>query len=188
MNQNLRFAALLLLVAVVAGTSGFYLRWWMTSQTKEDRPHNINQTIGDTAPNFKLPDLDGTLQSLEQWRGSLVLLNFWASWCAPCRKEIPALVELHKSYHTKGLRVVGIALDEITAARSFVNEYGMNYPILVADPATGMVLMESFANRSGSIPYTVVIDGQGEIVSQHWQALDFKQAEELVLPLLPAPH
>lgn len=186
MNQNLRFTILLFLVAVVAGTSGFYLRWWMTSQAKEDS-HDINQAVGSVVPNFMLPDLDGTLRSFEQWRGNLVLLNFWASWCAPCREEIPALVELHKSYHTKGLQVVGIALDEITATRSFVDEYAVNYPILVADPSTGMVLMESFANRSGSIPYTVVIDGQGRIISQHWQALDFKQAEQLVLPLLPPP-
>jgi thiol-disulfide isomerase/thioredoxin len=117
------------------------------------------------ATDFSLPDLDGRPQTLAQWRGKTVLLNFWATWCPPCREEIPLFVEYQRQYAARGLQIVGIAIDSREAVSAFTRQLKTNYPQLLAQD-TGLALMARYGNRAGSLPFSVVISPQGNVVSQ----------------------
>ena len=113
----------------------------------------------------KLPDLSGTLQPLEQWRGKVVVVNFWATWCAPCREEIPLFIKLQKKYGERGLQFVGIAIDRPEKVRPYAAELGMNFPVLIGG-VDGLDLTRALGNRASVLPFTVIIDRNGKIVSR----------------------
>lgn len=109
-----------------------------------------------------LPDLDGKTQRLSQWRGKKVLLNFWATWCGPCRAEMPRLSAAQSRY-AGDAQVVGVALDEPQAVRAFLKHTPVDYPILIgidADP----VPTETFGDSAGLLPYSVLIGANGRIL------------------------
>jgi thiol-disulfide isomerase/thioredoxin len=116
------------------------------------------------APGWKLTDLNGRNVSFSDFRGKVVILDFWATWCVPCRVEIPHFVELQKQYGAKGLAVIGVSLDEQgpDVVKRFVKQFEVNYSMVIGN--------EKMAENYGGIvalPTTFVIDRQGRIVSQH---------------------
>lgn len=121
---------------------------------------NSRKMLGKPSPNFFLPDLNGQEVSLGKWQGKLVLINFWATWCLPCMKEIPVLNTFQKRYADDDFQVVGIAIDNIVAIKKFTQKIPIQYPTLIGD--TQLVL--KFGNRAGALPYSVIIDQQGKIV------------------------
>jgi peroxiredoxin len=133
-----------------------------------------------------LADLDGVKHRLSEWRGRVVLLNFWASWCNPCLKEIPDLVSAQADYRDRGLAVVGIGIDEARKLRNVVRTLAINYPVLVADPDSGGRLMQPWGNRIGIVPYTVVIDRDGRVAAVHQGPIRRDELDEILLPLLSA--
>ena len=118
----------------------------------------------------RYPDLQGQERRLRDWRGRTVLCNFWATWCAPCREEIPLLVAAKQQWASKGLEIVGIGLDSAANLREFSKAYRVNYPVLIAD-ATAVALLRKLGNRGGTLPYTVVLDLNGTVVHRHLGAL-----------------
>jgi len=114
----------------------------------------------------RFADLEGQPRALETWAGKLVVINFWATWCPPCLKEIPAFVELQARYGEAGLQFVGIALDEQSAVRPFVAERGITYPILLGDQDVAQFMAE-LGNDIGGLPYTVVLSRSGEVLLRH---------------------
>ncbi len=119
--------------------------------------------IPDDLPDISLPDLDGKLHSLTDYRGKLLLVNFWATWCEPCRREIPLLKSLHGEYAKDGVEIVGIAVDSPGAVAKYVSEQRMTYPILLGERggfeaarALGMDLV---------LPFSVFADRAGHIVA-----------------------
>lgn len=108
-------------------------------------------------------DLDGQPQSMDRWRGQLVVVNFWATWCAPCVEEMPALQSIHDEYAPRGVAVVGIGIDSPTAMRGFRDQHRLTLPLYAAG-AGGSELGRALGNRSGALPYTVLVDAQGRIV------------------------
>jgi peroxiredoxin len=117
------------------------------------------------APDFELKSLDGRTAKLSDYRGKTVLLNFWATWCAPCRVEMPTLVALYEKYHTQGLEIIGVSMDDGSQERvaKFASEMKINYPILlgnssVADNYGGLRLLPQtvFISRDGKIVQTVI--------------------------------
>ena len=115
--------------------------------------------IGDRAPEFSLRDINGKTVNLSDFKGKAVILNFFASWCPPCRQEVPDFIELERSYGDKGFAMVGIALVTAKDAKDFSDKYGINYPVLVDD---GRV--SSIYGPIRSIPTTFVLDKNGKIV------------------------
>jgi peroxiredoxin len=115
-------------------------------------------------------DLDGRPRRLLDWQGQALLCNFWATWCAPCREEIPLLVAAKQQRTGLSGEIVGIGIDSADKIRQFVKTYKINYPVLVAD-ATAVGLLRGLGNRSGGLPYTVVLDRRGAIVHRHLGAL-----------------
>lgn len=115
---------------------------------------------GNIAPDFTLKDLNGIEVSLNKFRGKVVLLNFWATWCSPCRGEIPSMVELYKKYKDKGLEIVGVNLDKLgkSGVEKFSLEYKINFPVLL-NPS-GEV-----ASQYGVVvlPTTIFLDPSGKI-------------------------
>jgi len=118
--------------------------------------------VGQVRPAFRLGRIDGQWVSASDFDGQVLLLNFWATWCAPCREEMPMLNQLHNTYAEAGLNVVGIALDDVEQARTFVAETGVNYPILVG-MADVMETGRQYGNATGLLPYSVLVDRAGVV-------------------------
>lgn len=133
--------------------------------------------------NASLPNLDNQPQAITQWQGKVLVVNFWAPWCPPCREEIPGFISLQKKYGDKGLVFVGIALDEPGRVQAYADEIGINYPVLIGGPEAGQ-LSAAAGNRLGGLPYTVVIDRQGKAVGNFTGAVAEKKLEDLIKPLL----
>ena len=125
------------------------------------------------APALHWTTLDGSSASLEQWKGRPVLLNFWASWCGPCLKELPDLQRLSQAQGKVpgGLRVVGVALDEADAAAALRDQLKLTYPQLV-EPDGPPGSAARFGNSAGTLPFSVLLDGEGRVLRTHHRPLD----------------
>jgi thiol-disulfide isomerase/thioredoxin len=169
--------ALIVVAVVVAGM--LYFGTHMT-RSGEETPHVLGKST--QAPNFTLETLDGKNMSLSDLRGKAVLLNFWATWCGPCKIETPWLVELQKEYGSQGLQVVGIAMDDSGKddIEKFAKDMGVNYPVLLGKEAVGdayggvPALPESFfIGRNGKIVERIIgLKGRGEIEDAIKKALN----------------
>lgn len=137
---------------------------------------------------FSLPGLDGVKHSLAEWKGKVIMLNFWATWCPSCQAEISDFIAFQEEYRAQGLQVVGLGLDVEQKLRNVQRTLEINYPILVADPARHTNLVRQWGNSSGVIPYTVVIDREGQIIYTHRGPLHRDAFDENVLPLLSGKH
>jgi thiol-disulfide isomerase/thioredoxin len=138
-------------------------------------------TIGSQAPGFELADLSGKKVTLADFKGKVVILDFWATWCGPCREEIPDFVKLQAKYKGQGLEIVGLSLDDggEGVVRPFAEKHNVNYTMLLANPET--------ADRYGGvvgIPTTFVLDRQGRIVKKFIGMMGPQVFEEAIQPLL----
>lgn len=135
-------------------------------------------------PAFQLPGLDGQSHSLSDWKGKVILLNFWASWCAPCQAEIKDFVRYQDQYGERGLQIVSLGLDEARKLGNVQRTLGINYPVLVADPVNDAGILDDWGNAKQIVPYTVVIGRDGRLNYIHRGQLDDNSFREFVLPLL----
>jgi len=160
----------LFLVGLLAIGAGFGTSLW----------HHARQpaTVA-VAPNFTLTDIAGQRHTLADWSGKLVLVNFWASWCAPCIEEIPLLVEAQARYGARGLQIVGPAMDEIEPIKAMVKRLRINYPVS-ADLAEADAASRALGNTQGGLPYSVLISRDGRILKTVLGVLDRNELEELV--------
>ncbi|MDP1558241.1 MAG: TlpA disulfide reductase family protein [Nitrosomonas sp.] len=130
-----------------------------------------------------LPDIQGENQAISQWKGNVLVINFWATWCAPCREEIPEFIELQEKYHDQGLRFIGIAIDQEEKVIAYSKEFSINYPVLIGGSGA-MVLAEAAGNTQSALPYTLVINREGEIVNTFLGRVHQKKLEKVLKPLL----
>lgn len=130
----------------------------------------------------RLPNLDGKLESLEQWRGKVLVVNYWATWCAPCRDEIPVFIRLQDRYRDRGVQFVGIAVDQPHKVRPYAAELGMNFPILIGDIGA-IDLTRHLGNRAGALPFTVIVGRTAEIAATQVGALTESKLEPLLKAL-----
>ena len=121
-----------------------------------------------------LPDLQGREQPLGQWKGKVLVVNFWATWGAPCREEMPAFVRIQSDLGPKGVQFVGIAVDQPDKVAQFVAELSLNYPALIGGYGA-MELSKSLGNRLMALPFTLVIDRGGTVANVRLGP--FKEAE-----------
>lgn len=163
---------LILGLAVVAAAAGGYIEH--RSQPPAPRDSAL---IGQALPAISLSNLDGKRHPLSDYRGHRVLLNFWASWCGPCLKEMPALNQAQEKFGEHAPIVIGIAMDEPAHVRAFLATHPVNYPILLGQltrPSTSLQL----GNSGEILPYSVLIDADGSILATHAGALSALQLEQ----------
>lgn len=178
------FKNLLLLITTVLALLGGY---WLAQTLRQDHEETPITTLkygGGAMIDFTLPDLDGKKQSLNQWRGKVIVINFWATWCPPCREEIPLFVELQKKHPVDDLQIIGVAIDNKTAVMLYRQSAGINYPILMGNDDT-MDLVARYGNRLDSLPYSVIIDRSGSIAVRKMGAFSKLELNSLIEPLLP---
>ena len=136
-----------------------------TAQTRYT-PTNVSNTVPAQFWQTSFPDPTGKPQSLEQWRGKTLVLNFWATWCAPCREEIPDLISIRSEYAVKSVEVAGIAIDNAQAVVPYVRQMNIPYPILIGE-GDALGLARDLGNNMGALPYTVVITPDGSVIMRH---------------------
>lgn len=117
-------------------------------------------------PDQTLPGLDGKTHSLREWTNKPVLLNFWATWCSPCRKEMPDLARWQTKFSAQNLQIVGIAIDDAESVKQFLQTVPVNYPILLA-PDTGTQLSFNLGNQMGVLPFSVFVNPDGTVTTTH---------------------
>ncbi len=176
--------SILVLIIMLSVAGGFYASHLFSGHSGNgNTASDASPTTHLRRPDFQLPDLDGNLQSIDNWNGQVVMVNFWATWCPPCRREMPAFIRLYADYKDQGFVILGIAIDDPLSVRDFIDPMGVTYPILVGEEA-GIGISTAYGNRLGALPFTVFINREGRIISTRRQELSYEQAEALIKPLL----
>jgi len=163
----------ILILACLAALGGWSVGIWL-----EPVPYSPLLRTGALRADVALPDLNGQEQRMAQWDGKLVLLNFWASWCAPCREEMPLLEQTQKKYAPQGVQVIGIAVDELQSVKDFLATLEITYPVLLNTPGKSPDLSTLYGNERGVLPYSVLIDRDGRIISQHTGSFSASNLQE----------
>lgn len=166
MSPRQRFVAFAL-VGLLGLAAGLGVAWWR---------HAERGATPSAAPLFQasFPDVMGQEQALAQWKGRLLVVNFWATWCPPCVKEMPDLQAVSQEYRERGVTVVGLAIDNAKAVAAFREQHGITLPLLVAG-AGGSELGRLLGNQAGALPYTILIDRKGRIVQSRMGQVDAAQ-------------
>jgi thiol-disulfide isomerase/thioredoxin len=169
-RNALVFAAMFVAILAMLATGKFLDR-----THRHGAPKLVGDARGITAPNFELATLDGQRVKLSDYRGKAVLLNFWATWCGPCKVEMPWFVELQKKYGNDGLVILGIAMDDSETPKiaQFASEMGVNYPVLLGTDKVS----EEYGNVE-YLPTSFYIDRQGKIVGKGTGLLGRGEIEE----------
>jgi thiol-disulfide isomerase/thioredoxin len=179
--------AKVLLVTLLAGSLSIgialYGERWLAE--RGDRPGPARGQHVTSLPDLRLPDLDGHAVASNSWAGKVVLLNYWATWCTPCLREMPMLAQLQRRFGDGELQVVGIAIDAPDMVRRFVDDNGVDYQILLGDTES-IELSKRLGNRTSGLPFTVVFDAFGRRVFSQAGELSADQIRTHILPLLEA--
>jgi thiol-disulfide isomerase/thioredoxin len=176
----------LLLLALASGIAGFLLYGGLAGQrgaAPDGLPPLARPQVAEQAPAFELPDLAGVARTSGEWDGAIRVVNFWATWCPPCIREIPLLVEIQAEYGPRGVQVLGIAIDETEEVARFAEGFEFNYPVLVGQQ-DAMDLAHRFVNNFIGLPFTVFTDRSGRIVEVHTGEIHRDQIEAILATLL----
>lgn len=133
----------------------------------------------------RFADLAGRPRKLLEWQGRVLVCNFWATWCAPCREEIPLLASAREKFLSKGVEIVGIGIDHASKISEFVKTYNIGYPILVAG-SEALALMRKLGNTAGGLPFTVFLDRQGSLADRKLGPIKATELEQKLTELVPA--
>lgn len=143
----------------------------------------VEKAVVSVLPEFNLPDLSGRQHTISEWRGKVLVINFWATWCPPCRKEIPDFIVLQEQYAAQGVQFIGIAIEGREPVAEYSSASKINYPVLLGGD-NGITLARQLGNSVDAVPYTLVVDRQGRIMHRHPGELSKEQIEEIIRPLL----
>ncbi len=130
-------------------------------------------------PVFSLNDIDGNERSITEWDGKALVVNFWATWCAPCRREIPVLIEMQEELAAQDIQFIGIAIDEPAAVRQYALHTPFNYPILVGEQ-DGIDAAEAFGADVVALPMTVFTDHAGRVIDVHAGEITHSEIEAIL--------
>lgn len=151
-----RSTILVLATAILAATLGLLWGQWSTT------PRSAESGAAGALLNRSLPDANGQSHDLAQWKNKPLVVNFWATWCAPCVEEMPELSELQADIAPAGMQILGIGIDSAENIAQFASKHGISYPLYVGG-VNATELARSLGNRSGGLPFTVLIDANGEV-------------------------
>ncbi|MFA7268828.1 MAG: TlpA disulfide reductase family protein [Sterolibacterium sp.] len=177
MKPFARFAliAAVMLLAIAAGLFVAYMNQPMRADNPST-PSNDKTLATAQLLALTLPDARTTNQSLSQWRGKLLVVNFWATWCLPCREEMPGFSRLQDKFAAKGVQFVGIAFDNADKVQQFSAQIPVSYPLLIGT-AELLPITAGLGNTAGGLPFTVVIDRDGSLLQSRlgvWKEAAFE--------------
>ena len=177
-NTGIKWVTVIGLVGILVAVSVA----GVTVNPKLKSPPPAKEVKKIKAPDFNLKDLNGNPVKLSDYKGRVVLINFWATWCPPCRMEIPHFIELQKKYQGKGFVIIGISRDEdgIDAVKPFVNEFKINYQVLLEDDKVA----DDYGGIVG-IPTSFLVDTEGNQVKKYYGYTETSEIEKDMRPLLP---
>ena len=171
---------ILLGVALIAVSAGYYFVSGKRTVTGGRAEADLGR--GSPAPNFSLLDLTGKKFDLSDYRGKVILLDFWATWCDACREEIPHFIQLQNTYRNQGLQIIGVSMDDgPEPVRAFYERYRMNYPVIMGDASMG----ELYGGVLG-LPIAFLIGRDGRIARKYIGATNMSVVERGVVDLLPS--
>ncbi|MEI6354312.1 MAG: TlpA family protein disulfide reductase [Methylococcus sp.] len=167
----MRFWLLLILAGSLALSAGVFTRQWLMMSSAA----SIKEPL--------LVDLEGKAHTLAEWKGRVVVLNFWATWCPPCREEMPDFTQIQSEFDRQGVSFIGIAIDDPLVVKAYLAEHPVNYPILVGGsdvPAWA----DRLGNEISALPFSVVLDRKGQQIHAHIGRFHHQQILDQVKPLL----
>lgn len=170
----MKATGLIIIAAMLALGGGIMVRGLLTPP---------EQTRPTTLPNFNLADVSGNQHNISEWQGKILVINFWATWCPPCRKEIPEFMALQEQYGDKGLQFIGIAIDDQEPVEDYLATTKINYPILIGG-VTGIALANQLGNRVDAVPFTLVVNQQGQIIHRQPGEFSREQIMKIIAPLI----
>lgn len=164
-------AALIIGVSAIAGYAGWRTQRHVDQATPAPK---ISDSALRQLMALQLPDSDGRPQALQQWQGKVLVINFWATWCPPCVKEMPELDRLQREQGPAGVQVVGLAIDQPDSVRRFLKQTPVSFPIGLAG-FEGSEIGRQLGNSAGGLPFTAVFDRQGQVVERKLGPTDFAE-------------
>jgi thiol-disulfide isomerase/thioredoxin len=178
--MNRRLAIALLVAAALAG--GILVKLQMERPDSTGSPAidaaNATSLSGDVRVSFELPDVAGNLRNSAEWDGQPMLINFWATWCAPCRREIPLLKQTQEAHSASGLQVIGIAVDYPDEVAAYAEEAQFNYPVLVGQEEA-MAVAEGSGVEFIGLPFTMVVAPDGQLIKAHIGEIHQEQIDRI---------
>jgi peroxiredoxin len=175
------------IIAVVAAAliAGVVVARFINTENNTVATVSTSGSVPTEMVEFSLPDTDGKVHNINEWRGKIVVLNFWATWCPPCRAEVPLFVDTQEKFRKDGLVIVGVAIDKKQDVANFVDSYFINYPVLVSEQ-DNTELMARYGNRIATLPYSVVMDRKGKVIETHAGAYKKDQLYSVLNKILKA--
>ncbi len=164
------------LVVMVAAAAGYIVQ--QNYYVSYEAQQNVQQSAADGRVAFTLPDLQGVERQLSEWDGEARLVNFWATWCAPCRREIPLLKQLQHDKFEQRLQVIGVAVDHMEDVVAYAEEARFNYPVLVGQEKA-MAAAESSGVEFIGLPFTMVITSDSTLVVTHMGEIKQEHVERI---------
>ncbi|MBC7786685.1 MAG: TlpA family protein disulfide reductase [Methylophilaceae bacterium] len=188
MLKKIRSALIYLVIIAVSGFAIFYTVFKPNLGTYSPSKQSSSALSTQALFAAHLPSPEGKNQALNQWQGKIIVLNFWATWCPPCREEMPELSALNIEYQNRNVVVIGIAIDEMDAVKAFVTDTKLDaikvsYPLLVAE-VEGMGLASGLGNAKGVLPFTLIIKPDGAVAKSYFGRVTKPLLEEAITKLL----
>lgn len=174
--MNKKIILIVAAIAFIALAAGLFVRQYLAVAEPSQPAPQLN---------FSLPDLADKPQSVTQWQGKILIINFWATWCPPCLKEVPEFIKLQDEYKDKGVQFVGIAIEEKQSVEDYLKRIKINYPVLIGGEGATM-LAQQLGNVINTVPFTVIINQQGQIVHHQLGELTREKVLEVIGSLLTA--
>lgn len=169
-----------IILAVVGALIGI-LASGVVKLWQHDQP-SASKTRLEQLPAFSLPDRDGNIWHAEDWTHKILVLNFWATWCPPCRDEMPIFTKLQKEFSQQDVMFIGIAIDDLEAVEEFIDSYGIDFTILMGNTES-VALSERLGNRFSALPYTVIVDKGGRVKLRHAGGVKEEQLRQVLAEL-----
>jgi thiol-disulfide isomerase/thioredoxin len=193
--MSVRQVILLVIAGVAFAVAGYFVGQWLTTNQQSEQSSSQSQSqqtaapaMPKTLPEFTLYDLDGNTVTRDDLIGKALFINFWATWCKPCRKEIPLLIEMQEKYAADGFEIIGVAIDNKEAVVKFLESLGgVNYPIVLGAKELDAI---DTANAMGidliGLPVSVTVAADGRMLDIHTGEVHREQAEALIQAALAA--
>lgn len=177
--MNKRFLSVALAIGIIGAAIGIY------AGNKHTTPTPPKNAAVQQLTALSLPDSQGNTQKLSQWQGKFLLVNFWATWCAPCVQEMPELSTLQKDFSKNNVQLIGMGIDSPGNIADFAKKYQISYPLFAAG-MEGTELSRQLGNQAGGLPFTVLIGPDGSVLKSYLGRLNIAQLRSDITNLTEA--